>query len=321
MVAVPISTVGGTSVGYGGTVDEQAWARLAPHLGAQYGVLGPTDWRVAVVSAADRTVSIAAGTGYGYGVFDTTPGPATLQLGTVASGSRWDVIVARRNWSGAGGTTEFDAIPATTLGDLPATRANDPGELDEQPIALVQVTAGQTVPTAVIDLRVWQANGGAVALSEKVLQYLAEPGTTVQIGVTTWQRTVSSNGVASWRVIGEDTGWLGLTAIAPQWNNPAGALAMRARRIGNRVQLRGVQRINANVNGGVIPGGSHAIGSVPTGMAPSAGYYGFVPCWINGGTGPSPVAEVTITSSGALSVVVPGVTTGLRMHSVTYLTD
>lgn len=194
---VTIASAGGTSVGYDGTVDEQAWALNAPHLGKRYGVSGDS-WRVTPVAAGDRTVNISAGSGFGWGVFDTLPTDVQLQLDTQASGSRYDIIVARRDWGGVGGGTSLDAITATAAGDIPITRANTPGVLDEQPIALVRVIAGQTVPVIVADLRVWQADGGAFALSDKVLQYLGQPGTAVRIGTTVWSRIQSATGVPSW---------------------------------------------------------------------------------------------------------------------------
>lgn len=196
MVAVPISTVGGVSVGYGGTIDEQSWALNASRFDKHYGVIGDA-WRVTPVIAGDRTVNIAAGTGYGAGVADKTTGDAQLQLPSVASGSRYDLIVARRNWAGAGGTTEFDRIAATSGGDIPVARARTPGVLDEQPLAIVQVIAGQTVPVIIADLRVWQENI-TIAQSAKALQYLDYEGACVRIGTDVWTRTVSPSGIASW---------------------------------------------------------------------------------------------------------------------------
>lgn len=205
MAAVAISTVGGTSVGYGGTMTEDnmsTWAVVTG--GAQYGVSGPDDWRATPVAAGDRLVQIEKGRGFAFGVFDETPAAAQIQLATQPSGSRYDVVVARRNWAGAGGITSFDAITATAAGDLPASRAKRmPAGLpvnttDEQPLAIFKVTAGQSVPELVADLRVWHANGGAFARSEKVLQYLDAPGTSVLIGQDRWHRVVSSTGVESW---------------------------------------------------------------------------------------------------------------------------
>lgn len=209
-MAVAISTVGGTSVGYGGTITEDnlsTWALLTG--GAQYGVMNPGDWKVTAVAAGDRMVQIAPGINQGFGVYDTLPTGSALQLQlpavTPGAGSRYDIVVARRDWSGSGGTTYLDRIAATTSGDIPATRAKrfptptTLGTTDEQPLALVQMVEGSSVPVVVADLRVWQANGGAVANSDKVLQFLDGPGTSVVIGQDRWTRTVDSGtGIASW---------------------------------------------------------------------------------------------------------------------------
>lgn len=193
MVAVPISSYGGTSTGYAGGMNEQAWANAAPLLGAEYGVRGAEDWKVVPVVEAVLTLRIKAGTGFGYGVFDTTTGDAFVEIPSAG----WWMVVARRNWAGAGGATEFDVVAATAGGDVPA-RAHTPGALDEQPLALVFVPSGSSVAQTPVDLRVWQANGGAVALSDKVTQYLAMPGTNLRIGPYLWSLMVGANGVASW---------------------------------------------------------------------------------------------------------------------------
>lgn len=186
------------SVGYGGTIDEVAWANITPHLGADFGVMGAGDWRVTADPTGDRRVKIAPGVAFGRGVFDTLDLETTFQFPAIASGSRWDVLYVRRSWSGGGGTTTLHREAATTAGDIPGTRQDNPGVVVDQPLALVRLVAGQTVPAEIVDLRVWQANGGAVAVSDKVLQYLNAPGTEVRIGATVWTRVVSAAGVESW---------------------------------------------------------------------------------------------------------------------------
>lgn len=192
-----------TSVGYGGDIDEVAWARIARTLGAEYGVMGanatedPGACRVTAVPAADRTIRIAPGIVYGHGIFDTLDTDETLQLPPVAAGSRWDVIYVRREWSGPGGTTTIVRAPATAAGDIP-TRENNPGVLDEQPIALVRLAAGQSVPQEVVDLRVWQSNGGATAADRKVLQFLTAPGTEIWIDGELWARQMGANDTPQW---------------------------------------------------------------------------------------------------------------------------
>ena len=196
MATTSLPTV--VSAGYGGEIDEVTWAKISPHLGAEYGVIGEGDWRVTSDTSGTYRVKVAPGTAFGMGVFDTLGIEVTHTFDTIASGTRWDVLYVRRTWSGAGGTTTLFSAPATAGGELPGTRQHNPGVLDEQPIALVQLTFGQTAPTQVVDLRLWQANGGATAVSEKVLQYLSIPGTEVRIGSDHWNRQVNGSGVAYW---------------------------------------------------------------------------------------------------------------------------
>ncbi len=146
-----------SSVGYEGTVDERGWARLSFHFGRTYGFGGQNHWRVQPVPGVDRTVRVTAGSGYGRGVLDTAS-DTDIQLPPVASGSRWDTIVARRDWQPRPGTTTFEYVTGGTSQALAGgLNTTTPGVIDDQPLALVQITAGQTAPTAVVDLRegVW----------------------------------------------------------------------------------------------------------------------------------------------------------------------
>lgn len=185
-----------TSVGYAGSVTSADWADLTAAFGAQYGVLGAGDWKVTTVAGQDRTVSIAAGSGFGHGILDTTDAAQTVQLGTVGSGSRWDTIVARRTWSTP--ATVLMAVQGTSTQGLAASRQANPGVVDDQPIALVQVTAGQQLPTSVVDLRCWRGNGGMTAASEDALAYLTSPGSVIWVNGVEWVRQVASNGSISW---------------------------------------------------------------------------------------------------------------------------
>lgn len=187
-----------TSIGYDGTVNESQWAKLIPLAGSgHYGVSGFSDWKVTTHPTLDRGVSIAAGTGWGQGVLDTSTTSTSLQGASVGSGSRWDLIVARRDWSGTGGTTSFALIGGTSSKALPS-RNTDPGTLDDQPLALVQFTAGSSAPTAIVDLRCWARNGGMVARDELALTYLKKIGSNVVIGDSVWNCTLDSNGNTSW---------------------------------------------------------------------------------------------------------------------------
>lgn len=187
-----------TSVGYDGSVNEAQWAKLIPLVGSShYGVAGSADWKVTAHATMDRGVNIAVGSGWGHGILDTSDATVSLQGGTVPAGNRWDCVVARRNWSGTGGITQFLLIPGTGTKQIPS-RNTTPGTIDDQPIALVQFTAGQTAPTQIIDLRCWARNGGMVAKDDLALTYLKEPGSSVSINGTTWNCSLDANGNASW---------------------------------------------------------------------------------------------------------------------------
>lgn len=188
-----------TSVGYDGTIDEAQWAQMIKKVGSSdYGVVGATDLRVTTVTAADRTVSIAAGTAWGHGVYDTLDTNTTIQLSTVASGSRWDLVALRRDWTGASGVTTVVKVNGTSSKTIPGARMTNPGTTDDQPLALVQVTAGQSQPTAIVDLRCWAGNGGAFAKDSLALSYLAKIGAVVHVGTSQWAYRLGANDTPGW---------------------------------------------------------------------------------------------------------------------------
>jgi hypothetical protein len=194
-----------SSIGYGGDVlegDLPIWRRS---FAAEYGVVGPDDWKVAVKPGVDRTLTVAPGIGFGHTVIDENDeAEVTVTLNTLASGTtRWDMIVARRNRSGPGGTTTFTKVTGTSAGLATfASRLQDPSTTDDQPLALVQVNgngAGGVINAAtLIDLRAWAANGGMVATSDLVLQYLNAVGTQVQVGSVVWTRILDSASAPVW---------------------------------------------------------------------------------------------------------------------------
>lgn len=187
------------STGYDGTIDETQWAKLQGAAASVYGVSTPTSWAVTPVAGADRTISIAPGIGWGHHVLDESDSNYTLQGGAVSSGSRWDTVVLRRNWAPiGGGPSAFRLNPGTGTRAI-ASRQTNPGTLDDQPIALVQFTAGQTQPTAIVDLRCWAANGGVEAADKLALDYLGRPGAAVKIGSALWRYEKRANNVWTWR--------------------------------------------------------------------------------------------------------------------------
>jgi hypothetical protein len=187
-----------TSTGYDGSIDEADWADMIPKVGfSHYGVTEPSDWRVTAHATLARGVSISTGTGWGQGVIDTSDTTVSLQGATISSGSRWDMVVVRRNWSGTAGSTTFAMITGTSTKKLPA-RNNNPGSLDDQPLALVQFTAGSSAATSIVDLRCWARNGGITAKDTLALDYMAKAGSKVTILGTHWGREIDANDSTKW---------------------------------------------------------------------------------------------------------------------------
>lgn len=195
------------SVGYEGTIEEPDWARLQTYAaGRQYGVIGEGDWKV-TAGATDREVRIAPGFGFGAGVLDHTTAAASLVLPAPSSDSVWHLIVAHRDWQA--NVTTFDVINGTSGAAAIPTRQTTPGTLDDQPIALVRVQAGQSQVAEIRDLRVWGGYGGGVAADDLVRQYLTQLGSTITIAGIAWRRDLSSLGSPVWvKVRQPQGGWI-----------------------------------------------------------------------------------------------------------------
>ncbi|GAB3622589.1 hypothetical protein GCM10027418_06710 [Mariniluteicoccus endophyticus] len=140
------------SYGYPGSMPTDAYSRASVFFGSDYAVGGPGDLKI-TPTAGDRAVSIAAGTAYGKGIMDVFDA-GTLSLPSVASGQQWFAIVARRDWASLTGSTTIDYRPGDQFDRLPTLDKLSATMLkDDQPLALVQVVAGQTHVGTIIDLR------------------------------------------------------------------------------------------------------------------------------------------------------------------------
>lgn len=184
------------SVGYDGTVDETQWAHLVGKAGAsEYGVDLAGDFAVSPVSGQDRTVRVAPGKAWGHGVLDTMDVEQTIQFALPASGDRYDMLVLRRDWQPPGGATTLAIVQGSASSvTLPARNTGALGILDDQPIALVRVSAGSTSVSVTADLRVWARNGGCTAVDVLALQYLGALGARVTVGRHTFTRVRGSAG-------------------------------------------------------------------------------------------------------------------------------
>ncbi|HJW01362.1 MAG TPA: hypothetical protein VJ617_19910 [Arthrobacter sp.] len=314
-----------TSSGYDGSVTELAWSKMVSGVGSsEYGVLGSNDFRVTAVAGADRTVSIATGSAWGKGIFDTNDANITVQLDTVATGTRWDLIAIRRNWTGASGTSTVLKINGGTAKTIPA-RNTSPGVLDDQPLALVQITAGQTQPTAIVDLRAWGGNGGMTAMDLLSLGYLERLGAQVVINGEEWACGRNSGGTVAWTKTSAPTsiGLYGASGSAINGTTPpdaatAGpAFLMQAGSQVATTDNAGYGRLTwpRQFPNGVLSviltnGDSYALGS--------AGWFnveGNAPFWgTSGSGGKSDVIYVAVGWSGGAIQALPN-----RLHRVNYI--
>lgn len=237
-----------TSVGYDGTVDEVQWATMVPAVGSsQYGVAQSFAWQVRAGTNPGQ-INIDEGSGWGSGVYDTVTGTTSLtQTSLPSSGTRWDLVAMRRDWTPPNGVSQFVIIKGTSAKQLPSdqTPSNsasttgrnvEPGVVDDQPIALVQWTAGKSLPTAIIDLRVWAGNGGMVGRDEMVMQYLWQAGTSLWVNGSQWVLDVDVNGFPSWWNTDDQGAWIDITP-ATNWSQVIGRCRKVYRGAGLQIDL------------------------------------------------------------------------------------
>ena len=271
------------SIGYGGTVTEDNTSLWLPDAGGvPYTVDGIDGFAPSVNTGTARAVTVKAGMAAGCGIRDVMDEDAVVTFDEVTSGVRWDMLVLRRSWAGAGGATALAVVKGTSSQNATfGTRNQDPGTVDDQPIALVQITAGQTQPTNLIDLRVWRGLGGAVAASDSVRQYITAVGARLLIGYPPleWVRVINpATGAPVWTIYRVDA--------ASQVN---GILPMRNGGLGAIIPERARLELGFGIPAGPIPllaGGNAATARSALGLG---GTTGPVPI-ANGGTGASTVA-------------------------------
>jgi hypothetical protein len=147
------------SVGYDGQIDEVSWAKMQAALGRVPGGIDGNAWVPTIKQGVTTPqVTIQAGSGMGHGVYDTLDVNTDVPIPnppTTSGATRWDAVVMRRSWAGAGGVSTLSVVAGNTSPILPATLNDSPGVVADEPICLAQVTAGQALVTALIDLRAW----------------------------------------------------------------------------------------------------------------------------------------------------------------------
>jgi hypothetical protein len=190
-----------TNVGFKGPITSAETPGILSK-GVKYAALTAGALKV-TAAVGTRALSVAAGTLWGDGVLSTWDTATTLNGTAVASsGYRWDTVYVKRTWqplSSPTGKAEI-RLHAGTASKTISGRATSVGTgAADQPIALVRFDYGSTVPTEIVDLRVWGENGGLYANNVEVTQYINEPGASIRIGDVQYDRVVHpTSGALSW---------------------------------------------------------------------------------------------------------------------------
>lgn len=184
----------GSSLGYAGEINELTGKDYWNRIGAsKYGVVGSGDLKVSTTTG-DRMLLVASGVAWGHNIQDTLNTSLSVQLNSVASGSRWDLVVVRRDVTA--GTT-IEVVQGTGSKVLPSLTSSSASHPD-QPLALCRVAAGSTTVQEIVDLRCWAANGGVVIVNQLALDYLNIPGARVLQGGTEYRYLPDALGVFGW---------------------------------------------------------------------------------------------------------------------------
>lgn len=184
------------TAGYDGTVDETQFAEILH----RYSVVGPDDFK-ATTQAGDRIVAISDGVALGPGTRDVATGIAPIQF-AVASGTRWDLVVLRRDWQPPGGATTVEIVQGGSTRTFPAVGTagtnwnRRPGIVDDQPLYLQEVNG--TLLGQRVDLRCWAGHGGLFAKDDLVRTYLDRVGADIDVNGSVWTRRLGANDIPEW---------------------------------------------------------------------------------------------------------------------------
>jgi len=231
------------SIGYPGTIAPgTTWANMQWGLGTRYFVYHQDNVRVTPVAGGTRQVSISAGYFGGWGILDQNDAPVTVSLPTVASGTKWFLIVARRTWQTTNATT-FTYIDCGTSPVYPGTRNTSPGVIDDQPLAFVPLAAGSTVPGTPRDVRVMGTSPENQIINDDLaLGYMAYLGVRLRLGTTQYVRGLNAAGNPVWQIENGAYGRDAITEATSSWGSSmagwtTAGVVSRAIRYGNVVEL------------------------------------------------------------------------------------
>lgn len=179
--------------GFDGSSTEEVFRRLMAHSGTLWN-FGPSEssMRPTAAGAGDRAVTVAEGVCYDRGNIVENVGSIVKNHDPVASGTRWDLGVVRRNYSS--NAVSLEIIKGSSTKAIPVFQTAYP--VCDQPVYLARLQAGSTA-AQVVDLRVHQYAGGMMAWDQLALDYHRVLGARVTIDGVTWSYEIRG-GSAQW---------------------------------------------------------------------------------------------------------------------------
>lgn len=257
------------SLGYQGKITDRAYAAMQPYIG-KGPVVDKGGLNLSVVTGVDRTVRLTPGTAWGYGVLDTLTTNTDIVLPVVSSGTRYDTIVRRLNFTDK--TSTFGYVTGGASAVVAGSLASDIAGTGvvEQPLFLVKLVAGNTAPQQIIRLAEFTAQGNMRSFSSVTardywmpspfpgsLAYIDDGTFGPDTGLTEYAR--DSNHTYSWRVYDSGTLPVALASgIVSRSGPPAG------HRVGGLVTLMGSFKHADNTN----LASAEVLGTLPSDVRP-----------------------------------------------------
>ncbi len=175
---------------------------------ARFKVDSPNDLKPAI--GANRTVTVSAGAGFAGGSRIRSTGTETVTCDSQSSGSRYDAVVIRIDWSSATQKVAVVKGNATTVPVNTSAAPNTaqinriPGVMYDALVCTVRVSAGATTVAGLTDYRMWGGDGGPMRVTSGALDspnlFDARLGTFIQTDRGTFTKRLDDDGV--WRDVG-----------------------------------------------------------------------------------------------------------------------
>lgn len=228
------------------------YADMTQVLTARFKVDGPTDLKPSI--GTGRTTNVAAGAAFAAGTRLRSTGVEKVTHDAQSSGSRYDAVVIRVDWTNPTATLAIvkgtsTGIPVNTSSAADPAKINRiPGVLYDALVCTVRITAGSTVGSALTDYRMWGGDGGPLRVTGEALDspslFDARLGTFIATDQSTYTKRLDDDGV--WRAVGTQSNpWKTWTPTLRYYGNDTldGKTGGKVAGMGNGGVLNGRYRI------------------------------------------------------------------------------